>query len=102
MKAYLVFGSSGPIVVLTSHGSLTDADLLKKLAAKGLEKFLAYEVPIDLARQRYGTHFEVVTRDLNESDDLRVLDYSGGRAFRTFRFAELGEPIMHNPDASTV
>ena len=29
-------------------------------------------------------------RDLHESDDLRILDYNGERAFRLFRLAELG------------
>ncbi len=33
--------------------------------------------------------------DLRESDDLRVLDFNGARAFRLFRLAELGSPIMH-------
>ena len=30
-----------------------------------------------------------------ESDDLRVLDFNGDRAFRLFRFSELGPPIMY-------
>jgi hypothetical protein len=34
-------------------------------------------------------------RDLNESDDLRVLDFNGDRAFRLFRLAELGTPILY-------
>jgi hypothetical protein len=94
-----VFSGSGPIVILTSHPSVTQPVLLEKLAAKGMEKFIAYEVPVDLARQRYGGHFEVVVRDLHESDDLRVLDYNGQRAFATFGFDELGEPIMHEGPA---
>jgi hypothetical protein len=65
-----------------------------------MDKFLAYEAPLELARQRYGGHFDVVMRDLHETDDLRVLDYSGERAFRMFRFDELGEVIMHEAEAS--
>jgi hypothetical protein len=99
MKAYLVFGGGGPIVVLTSHASLDEPALTQKLGAKGLEKFLAYEIPVDLARQRYGAHFDVVIRDLHETDDLRVLDFDGRRAFRTFAFTELGEPVMHERTA---
>ncbi len=34
-------------------------------------------------------------RDLRESDDLRVLDFNGERAFHLFHLAELGSPIMH-------
>lgn len=92
MKAYMLFTGGGPIVVLTSHASATDPTLLEKLAAKGINKFIAYEIPVDLARQRYGTHFSVVQGDLRETDDLRVLDYSGDRAFNLFRFDELGPP----------
>jgi len=100
MKAYLVFSGSGPIVILTSHPSVTHPVLLEKLAAKGLDKFIAYEVPVEMARQRYGGHFDVVVRDLHETDDLRVLDYNGQRAFVTFGFGELGEPIMHEGEAA--
>jgi hypothetical protein len=52
-------------------------------------------VPIGLARQRYGAHFDIVSGDLAETDDLRVLDYNGDRAFRRFRFAELGPLVTH-------
>ena len=96
MKCFMLFTGSGPLVVLTSHASVTDTPLIEKLKAKGIEKFLAFEVPIGLARDRYGAHFMIVERDLDEKDDLRVLDYDGQRAFRRFRFAELGTPIEYD------
>ncbi len=98
MQALMLFGGSGPLVVLTSHESATDPALLEKLKAKGLDKFIAYQIPVDLARERYGGHFEVVLRDLHESDDLRVLDFNGERAFRLFRLAELGSPIIYEEE----
>jgi hypothetical protein len=42
----------------------------------------------------------VVANDLHESDDLRVLDYNGERAFKLFSFSELGSPIMHESEAT--
>lgn len=103
MKALMLFAGSGPLVILTSHGSVTDTGLLAKLRAKGIDKFIAYEISIELAAQRYGGHFQVVTRDLHESDDLRVLDFNGERAFRLFRLSELGPPIKHEePDAAAI
>ena len=60
-----------------------------------INKFLGFELPLELARERYGGHFEVVSRDLFESDDLRVLDYSGERAWRLFAFDELGSEVRH-------
>jgi len=95
MKAFMLMAGSGPLMILTSHESIENPELLKKLATKGMEKFLAYEVPIELAKERYGGHFTVVANDLHETDDLRVLDYNGDRAFRLFSFAELGTAIMH-------
>ena len=99
MKAALMFTGSGPLVIVTSHGSLTDAALLDKLRAKGIDKFIAYEIPLAIAEQRYGGHFQVVMRDLTESDDLRVLDFNGERAFRLFHWQELGTPLMHETPA---
>ena len=94
MKAALLFTGSGPIVILTSHPALQDARLLEKLRAKGIDKFIAYEIPIDLAKGRYAGHFDMVMRDLSQTDDLRVLDFNGERAFRLFKFSELGGPII--------
>ncbi len=97
MKAYMLMTASGPIVILTSHASILDDTLIKKLAQKGIEKFVAYEIPIGLAEKRYGTHFSVVRGDLRETDDLRVLDEDGDRAFKLFRFDELGSPLVNEP-----
>lgn len=97
MKAYMLITGSGAIVILTSHDSILDAGLLKKLTSKGIEKFIAYEIPIGLAEKRYGAHFALVQGDVRETDDLRVLDYDGSRAFKLFRFGELGPPMLHEP-----
>jgi hypothetical protein len=102
MKTFMLITGSGPLVILTSHATIEEPLLLEKLAIKGIEKFLAYEVPYDLAKERYGGHFNVVANDLHESDDLRVLDYNGERAFKLFTFAELGSPIVHEASSSTV
>ena len=99
MKVAMLFTGSGPIVVLTSHDSMTAPTLLEKLEAKGIDRFVAYEIPLDLARARYGGHFNTVVNDLHETDDLRVLDYNGERAFALFRLDELGSPVVHEPVA---
>jgi len=97
MKSFLLMTGSGPLIILTSHDSIESSTLLEKLLVKGIDKFVAYEVPYELATQRYGGHFTVVANDLHETDDLRVLDYNGERAFRLFSFAELGEARIHEP-----
>jgi hypothetical protein len=101
MKIYLLMTGSGPIVITTSHHNVVDPALLKKLVAKGIDKFIAYSIPEELAKERYGGHFHVVVNDLHETDDLRILDYSGERAFRLFHLSELGEPIHYEEGADS-
>jgi hypothetical protein len=95
MKAGLLLTGSGALIYLTSHARFMDEQLIEKFATKGIEKFIAYEIPLEAARERYGGHFEVVVSDLRETDDLRILDYEGCRAFKQFSFSELGQPFMH-------
>ena len=40
MKAYMLMTGSGPIVILTSHASMLDDTLIKKLAEKGIKNSL--------------------------------------------------------------
>lgn len=98
MKTYFLFTSGGPLVILTSYESIETPELLRRLHSKGIDKFIAHEVPVELAKARYKTHFDVVCEDLHETDDLRVLDYSGDRAYANFSFKELGPPIYHEPE----
>lgn len=95
MNAALVFGGSGPIIILTSHDGLEDPGLLERLARKGISKFLAFPIPLDVVRDRYGVHFDIVCRNLHETDDLRVLDFDGRRALGLLPFSVLGDPIYH-------
>lgn len=95
MKSFLLITGSGPLLILTSHESVEAPRLLDKLQVKGIDKFIAYNVPYDLVEQRYGGHFSVVANDLHETDDLRILDYNGERAFKLFSFDELGEARFH-------
>jgi hypothetical protein len=94
MKSLLLLTASGPLLILTSHQSLRDQKLLEVLRQKGIGKFVGFEVPLSLARARYGGHFQAVESNLHETDDLRVLDFNGQRVFTLFRFEELGSPIL--------
>jgi len=97
MKSFLLMTGSGPLVILTSYQFIEDAALLQKLRLKGIDKFFAYAIPLELAKERYGGHFTAVINDWLETDDLRVLDFNGERAFRLFNFSELGEAQVHDP-----
>lgn len=100
MHVFMLFTGGGSLVILTSHAAIEDPDLLAKLAGKGIDKFLAYEAPLALARARYGMHFDIVARSLAETDDLRVLDFDGARAARLLRFDEMSGPIAHEGAAA--
>jgi hypothetical protein len=101
MKALLLITGSGPMVVLSSHQAPDDDVLVGKLRAKGIEKFMAYELPLDEVRAKYGGHFQTVVNDLHETDDLRVLDVNGQRVFGLFRLSDLARPFVHEPDGLT-
>lgn len=95
MKGGVFFTGSGPIVVVTSYESFDATGFLEKLTAKGIKKFIAYEVPIPELKRKYGSHFDVIMRDLHQSDDLRVLDYDGHRVFNNFTLSILSDPLYH-------
>lgn len=97
MKAGIFFTGSGPIVIVTSHQSFEDRDFVEKLKAKGLKKFVAYEVAVDDVRQKYGKHYDLIMQDLHQTDDLRVLDYDGHRVFNNFTLKDLGAPSYYEP-----
>ena len=99
MKAGIFFTGTGPILILTSYQSLGDPKLAEKLEQKGIKKYIAYEVPEDHVKQRYGQQFNVILGDLKQTDDLRVLDYDGHHVFYNFALNEMENPVYH--DAST-
>lgn len=98
MKAGLIVTGSGALIYLTSHEEFMDEALIKKFESKGISKFIAYELPLEETKKRYGQHFDVVVTDLRETDDLRILDYEGCRAFRKFSFKEMGTPITYEKE----
>lgn len=96
MKAAIIFAGTGPILILTTYESLEEQKFADKLKSKGMTKFIAFEVDLDLVRQKYGQRFEVIMNDAKQNDDLRVLDYNGFNVFHNFSFTkEAGSLIIH-------
>lgn len=87
------------MLIITSFPSLNDERFVEKLRHKGINKYIAFEIPVESAREKYGMRFEVISRDLGEAEDMRVLDYNGHLAFERFSFKELGEMITHEESA---
>lgn len=95
MKAGIFFSGTGPILILTTYDSLADPKLVEKLSAKGIKKFIAYEVSDEKVKEKYGMQYNVIMGDLHQTDDLRVLDYDGHHIFNNFSIKELGDPIFY-------
>ncbi len=97
MKAAMIFTGSGPILILTSFGSLEHPSLSEKLGARGITRYIAYEVSVDKVKRLYGARFSIILGDLSQTDDLRVMDIDGHHVFNSFSFEELEPPIYYPP-----
>ncbi len=98
MKSGILFTGSGPLVILTNSDSFTNPIIIQKLSSKGIKKFIAYEVPEEIVKEKYGHHYEAVMNDLHQDDDLRVIDFDGHHIFNHFSLKELGEPVFYEPE----
>ena len=94
MKAGMIFTGTGPVLIVTARDSLEDPVLIEQLRAKGIDKLIAFEVPIDKVRKQYGQHFAVTLGDRKQTDDLRVVDEEGHHVFHNFALEDLGPPIF--------
>lgn len=95
MRSFLILTENGPLLVLTSHSSVTDDSLLDSLRHRGIEKFIAYEVPVDRLHEFYGLPFEIIAADLEQGKDLRVLDFDGTHIFDCLSLSELGAETVY-------
>jgi hypothetical protein len=95
MKGVLVFGGSGPLLIISSYPTVDDPHLIAKLHAKGLDKFIAYEIPIERCRDLYGYTYRDIVENLQTHDDMRVLDFDGHRIFLNFSLRELSHGFVY-------
>ena len=93
MRVYIVFAGSGPILLLSTYPKLTDERLVSKLRYKGIDKFIAYEVDLEAARERYPGSFANIAKDLEGAEARRVLDFNGHQIMANFSLDSLGDPI---------
>jgi len=93
MRSYLIFTGTGPILVLSTYPKLTDDRLLEKLRYKGIDKFIAYQVDLDVVESVYPQSFGQSKTDLEGLEDIRVLDFNGHQIMANFSLDALGDPI---------
>jgi hypothetical protein len=95
MKAAVVFTGTGPILVVTTHDSLDHPDLVSRLIAKGIAKFIAHEVPYDEVRRWYGPTLERALSDAAQDDALRIVDVDGRHIFSHLSLRDFGPALLH-------
>jgi len=94
VRAYVVFTGTGPILLVTRLNSGLQGEVPSNhLAAKGIKRFIAYEVSHESAAERYGTRYTEAMSRLASDSDIRVVDVDGHHVFSSFSFAEMGEPV---------
>ncbi len=91
MRAFIIIYGGGTILILSTYKSFYHAEVTAGMKANGINKFIAYEVDVELCRERYGDHFDFITKYLGAKDDFRVLDYNGQHIFELFSFEEMRE-----------
>lgn len=100
MKGILVFAASGPVLLLSSYDTIDDPQLMGHLQAKGMEKFLAWEVPIARCHELYGYTYRDDAADLETHKGIHVLDNDGHRIFLNFALSELRGGIVYEHGAA--
>jgi hypothetical protein len=93
IHALLIVAGSGPMLLLTSYPGPGDPRLVEQLRLRGISRFLAYEIPIEVVRERYSESFDRVALDLAAVEEARVLDYNGHQIMANFAHSELGQPL---------
>jgi len=84
MKAVIVFSGTGPILILTSYPSIDDPKLIGKLKAKGINKFVSFEVPIDQCKALYCKCYDLIEDLEKGEEEIVVLDVDGVHILRNF------------------
>lgn len=95
MNGILVFGSSGPLLLISSYPEIDDPQLLARLEAKGLDKFMAWKIPLERCHDLYGFTYRDEAEDLETHPGIHVLDTDGHRIFLNFSLRDLSAGIAY-------
>jgi hypothetical protein len=99
--AYLVVTEGGSMVVLTSRPAIDDARALGALERRGVDRFIAWELPLEVVRRAYGAACDVILGELAQGTEMRVLDFNGPHIFANVPLSRLGRQVRHEqPRAS--
>jgi len=101
MQSLLIFSTSTPILILSTFDDPEDPGLSDKLSEMGFDKFICFQVPLDRTEEIYGNRFKQISDSIEDSRNIRVLDYNGFTAFKNFDIDELNILYKYQaPDVS--
>jgi hypothetical protein len=99
MRSFLVLTEQGPLLTVTAEADGADDVVHSGMTRRGIDKYIAWEVPVEMVRTRYGRPFEVIASglasDLASGRVLRVLDFDGRQIFSRLSLTELGRCYAH-------
>lgn len=93
MRCFVVIYGAGAMLVLSSFKSSTHPELVARFKASDISKMILMEVPLAMAKERYGESFDRLAKLLGK-DEFRILDLSGASVFNHFKLSEFGPPLM--------
>ena len=96
MQCVLVITASGPVLALSTHQRIDDPGFVARLHEREIDRFIAYEVPLDACRRAYGFTYRQVAVEVEEeeAEDVRFLDLDGHHIFAKLSLLDLGRGII--------
>jgi hypothetical protein len=94
MKAGIVFTGTGPILILTTYETFEDPKIVEKLAAKGINKYIASELPLEAVKKKYGNHYNVIMGDLKQTDDAGLWRQPNSGLFPPRGWYPMNRPLV--------
>ena len=94
-KAYLVLSSAGAALILTQSDISSEPAVLAHSVGNGLNKYIAYEVPMERLKQNYSAHLGHIFNDPKETGQFLTLDDDERQVFRNISLKELGPSIIY-------
>ncbi|MBF0622446.1 MAG: hypothetical protein HQL54_11025 [Magnetococcales bacterium] len=99
IRSYIVMSGNGALLVITKLSCGMQGDTCRaQLREKGMERYIAFEIPTARVEERYGAGYFTVVNRMTGDDDIRVVDINGQRVMNNFNFAEMGEPVFVGDD----
>jgi hypothetical protein len=94
-KAYLVLSSAGAALIVTQNDISSEPALLAHSVGNGLNKYIAFEIPMEQVKHNYSAHLEHIFNDPKETGQFMTLDDDERQVFKNISLKALGSSIIY-------